>query len=165
MLEYLFLFRADEPFYSSEHSNNRGGKCGVARPLFSLLTTCGATTTSAAFRVLRVIIVTEWNELQRAGLYSHSAIDQLLFQCLFPSSSVCFVPTPSRVFFTADTYHRPRAARQTASQHTLAFIKVNVGFCFGLRGDGSTGGRQASSFLLVAFWLAAYVSCNCSEIR
>ena len=88
-----------------------------------------------------------------------------LFQCLFPSSSVCFVPTPSRVFFTADTYHRPRAARQTASQHTLAFIKVNVGFCFGLRGDASTGGRQASSFLLVVFWFAAYVSCNCSEIR
>ena len=79
-------------------------------------------------------------------------------QCLFRSNAL-----PR--FFTADTYHRPRAARQTASQHTLAFIKVNVGFCFGLRGDGSTGGRQASSFLLVAFWLAAYVSCNCSEIR
>ena len=134
--------------------------------LFSLyLQLAGLLYTSAAFRVLRVVIVTEWNELQRAGLYSHSAIDQLLFQCLFPSSSVCFVPTPSRVFFTADTYHRPRAARQTASQHTLAFIKVNVGFCFGLRGDASTGGRQASSFLLVVFWFAAYVSCNCSEIR
>ena len=100
MLKYLFLFRADEPFYSSEHSNNRGGKCGVARPLFSLLTTCGATTTSAAFRVLRVIIVTEWNELQRVGLYSHLAIDQLLF----PSSRA--TPLPRFVFFTADAYHR-----------------------------------------------------------
>ena len=87
-------------------------------------------------------------------------------------SSVCFLPPvsvsfqrPPAFFFTADTYHRPRAARQTASQHTLAFIKVNVGFCFGLRGDASTGGRQASSFLLVVFWFAAYVSCNCSEIR
>ena len=112
MLEYLFLFRADEPFYSSEHSNNRGGKCGVARPLFSLLTTCGATTTSAAFRVLRVIIVTEWNELQRAGLYSHSAIDQLLFQCLFRSNALPrFFLQPTRIIVRVLPVRRRRNTR------------------------------------------------------
>ena len=70
-------------------------------PLFSLyFPLAGLLYTSAAFRVLRVIIVTEWNELQRVGLYSHLAIDQLLF----PSSRA--TPLPRFVFFTADAYHR-----------------------------------------------------------
>ena len=129
-------------------------------PLFSLyFPLAGLLYTSAAFRVLRVIIVTEWNELQRVGLYSHLAIDQLLF----PSSRA--TPLPRFVFL------QPTRIIVCPSDGvaTHASIKVNaVGFLFlffGLRGDGSTVGRQSSSFLIVVCWLAAYASCNCSGIR